>query len=249
MKAPHVVYTTADHVVTAKDGVRGVIEQSADAALAGSPLGEGKGPVSVQSQEASWQRNPSVFTFKGEVRAWRGDNLLLASELQGDKQADQMKATGGVKTLWVPDEQTAATGGKSGSGQPAKRGPIQVVSSEMVYKQGAGLLTYTGNVRVDQEGKVLTCQQLDVELDKDKKAKTMTCTGQTHLSDPQTGRNIDGQKAVYQMDSRRVDMFGSPVTMKDREGNQLTGQWLIYSIDTGKVEVKRGNAPTATGVK
>ena len=113
------------------------------------------------------------------MRAWRGDNLLLAPELRGDKEADQLTATGGVKTLWYPSEDQAASARAQSAPKPAAprrsppprpipqhaRTPVQVLASEMTYQQKAGILIYTGNVRVDQEGKTLTCQRLEVDLD------------------------------------------------------------------------------------
>jgi lipopolysaccharide transport protein LptA len=336
MRAPHVIYTSADQLVHAVEGVHAVIQQATDANLTGSVLGEGKGPVMVQSAEAYWQRPQSSFIFRGDVRAWRGDNLLLAPELQGERlpQGDQLAASGGVKTVWLPGEQqetptprvaaergagptaanrqaptaaanpkglpapgshgvagagaapsskvakkpagaagptatktvaaggappratsggvaasakAAAGAGAAGSGPaaaPAPRsahqgsgGAITVLAANMLYRDGSGVLTYTGNVHVDQDGKTLTCKQLDVNLDQDHKAKQMTCTGGTHLDDPAAGRKIDGETGVYRLETRKIDVFGDPVVMRDRDGNLVHGKRLRYAIDGGKVEV------------
>ncbi|MBV8200541.1 MAG: hypothetical protein JOZ15_07945, partial [Acidobacteria bacterium] len=293
MQAPHVVYTSADQLVHAVEGVHAVIQQAADANLAGSVLGEGKGPVMVQSAEAFWLRPQASFIFRGDVRAWRGDNLLLAPELQGERlaQGDQLAATGGVKTVWIPGQEEgppqsaaaarpapgapgnpgapgssatprtsasarapaaprgggaataprgdgtapgAAAGG--GAGRQAS-GPITVLAASMLYRDGSGVLTYNGNVHVDQEGKTLACKQLDVNLDQDHKAKQMTCTGGTHLDDPAAGRKIDGETGVYRLETRKIDIFGNPVVMRDRDGNLVHGKRLRYAVDDGKVEV------------
>jgi lipopolysaccharide export system protein LptA len=269
---PHLTYTSADELMHAEEGVRAVLEQGEDHALASTPLGAGKGPISVEAREGYWRRNPTSFLFRGDVRAWRDDNLLLAPELIGERleRGDQLRALGGVKTVWVPNEQDgggakaarpAGAGGgaaAAGQGDAAKRGPITVLAQNLLYRDGAGVLTYTGNVHVDQEGKTLTCQQLDAELDKDKKAKTLICTGQAHLNDPATGRMIDGDKAVYQLATRKIDMVGEPVTMRDKDGNIVHGKRLLYSIDNGKVEVlgkdaaaggPAGAAPAAPGAQ
>jgi lipopolysaccharide transport protein LptA len=309
MRAPHVIYTSADQLVHAVEGVHAIIRQASDANLTGSVLGEGKGPVMVQSAEAYWQRPQATFIFRGDVRAWRGDNLLLAPELQGERlpQGDQLAASGGVKTVWLPGQQeenapapgaaagrkapaaatanpkgasapasggggaraaskpaavgttaaapatgTAAPGkaaaaGKAAAGKVATEtaagagrgggGAITVLAANMLYRDGSGVLTYTGNVHVDQDGKTLTCKQLDVNLDQDHKAKQMTCTGGTHLDDPAAGRKIDGETGVYRLETRKIDVFGNPVVMRDRDGNLVHGKRLRYAIDDGKVEV------------
>jgi lipopolysaccharide transport protein LptA len=231
-----------------------------DAALAGSALAEGEGPVQVESREAFWSQEPSSFVFRGDVRAWRGESLMLSEEMRGEKVADRLTATGGVKTLWKPTEQAAGNpkaGGAGGAtGEPKKaqvpRSPIEVVASEMVYQQGARLLTYTGAVQVEQESKTLSCQKLDVLMNEQKKPQKMTCAGQAKLVDPKAGRTIEGGTAVYLLDQRQVEFTGDKVTMKDRDGNQVQGRRVLYSIDDGKVQVlgKEPAPPTpAVGAK
>jgi len=246
LEAPRVVYDTAQQVANARGGVKALLQKVEDTALAGTPLSAGEGPVHVESQEAFWRQKPSSFLFRGDVRAWRGDNLLLAPELRGDKEADQLVASGGVKTLWYPTKEQAsqatrpkkgAADAKSGAAAGA-RTPVNVAASDMTYRQKAGVLVYTGNVRVDQEGKTLACQHLEVDLGQDHQAETMTCTGDAHVNDPKAGRQIDGQRAVYHVDARQVEIFGDPVVMRDRDGNQVRGKRALYYIDDGKVEVK-----------
>jgi len=245
MEAPRVVYNTDQQIANARGGVKAVLQKVEETALAGTPLSGGEGPVHVESQEAFWRQQPSSFLFRGDVRAWRGENLLLSPELRGDKGADQLTATGGVKTLWFPTREQASKATVPPGGRPSKPGtaagrqhPIQVLSADMSYQQKTGVLVYTGNVRVDQEGKTLSCQHLEVDLDADHQAKTMTCTGDTKLNDPKVGRRVEGQRAVYHVDQRQVDIFGNPVVMSDRDGNQVRGQHALYFIDDGKVEVK-----------
>lgn len=252
MTAPRVLYNVENQILNAVGGVRAVMEKTSDSDLAGSPLGQGEGPVFVESREALWRQNPSSFLFRGDVRAWRGENLMLTTELRGEQETDRLTATGGVKTIWIPtDKQTGKK--TSGAATPAKAGkqsPVEVVSQEMTYQKGAGHLNYTGAVRVVQEGKTLTCDRLDVEMGEDNKAEVMTCTGDAKMNDPKMGRVITGDKAVYDLDTRRMEVTGEKVTMKDREGNQVQGKRVIYLVDEGKVEVKgkdsaAGTAPAA----
>ncbi|MFP5286740.1 MAG: LptA/OstA family protein, partial [Thermoanaerobaculia bacterium] len=237
MTAPRVLYNVENQVLNATGGERAVMEQDEDSELAGTALGEGEGPVHVESREAFWRKAPQSFLFRGDVRAWRGENLLLTTELRGDQAEDRLSAAGGVKTLWIPVDK---------ADPKAKRAPVEVVSQEMSYRQGGGLLNYTGSVRVVQEGKTLTCDKLDVELTEENRAKMMTCTGDARLNDPKEGRRIAGQKAVYDLAAKRMEITGDKVTMQDREGNQVQGRRVIYSVDDGKVEVKGKDTPAAS---
>lgn len=237
IKAPRLVYSTDQKIVNARGGVKTEMVKTSDTALDQSPLAAGDGPVHVESQEAFWRNAPPSFLFRGDVRAWQGENLLLAPELRGDRDVDQLLATGGVKTLWVQkDEESRAA---KPAGRPAHRDPIQVTGRDLEYRKTAGLIVYTGNVRVDQNGKTLSCQRLEVTLAKDDHtAESMTCTGDVKVTDPKAGRLIEGQKAVYQVTQRRIDVSGEPVVMTDREGNKVRGRIVAYFVDDGKVEVK-----------
>ncbi len=136
-----------------------------------------------------------------------------------------------------------STAGGAGSTAGAPQKPIEVTSSDMVYLQNKGVLTYTGDVRAVQEGRTITCHQLEAALGKDKKVDTMTCTGQAHLVDPLAGRDLQGDRAVYKVKERVIEMYGSPVQMKDKDGNHLQGKHMTYTMDAGRVEVK--GDPTA----
>jgi lipopolysaccharide transport protein LptA/LPS export ABC transporter protein LptC len=251
VEAPRMVYNTDQQIVNARGGVKALMTRVEETSLSGTPIANGQGPVHVESQEAFWRQQPSSFIFRGDVRAWRGDNLLLAPELRGDKTADQLTATGGVKTLFYPTQEQAQkqTGTKPGAGAAAKPTPIQASASDLQYTQKSGVLIYTGNVRVDQEGKTITCQKMEVDLGADHQAKTMICTGDVKLNDPKAGRRIEGQKAVYQVSQRQVEITGAPVTMNDKEGNQVRGQRVLYYVDDGRAVVQgkegEGNPPPA----
>jgi lipopolysaccharide export system protein LptA len=252
IEAPRMVYNTDQQIVNARGGVRALLQKVEDTAMAGTPLANGEGPVHVESQEAFWRQQPSSFIFRGDVRAWRGENLLLAPELRGDKAADQLNATGGVKSLFYPtNEGKGATATTATTTKPGERPkPIQASASDLQYQQKNGVLIYTGNVRVDQEGKTITCQKMEVDLGADHQAKTMICTGDVKVNDPKVGRKISGQKAVYEVNQRQVDITGDPVSMSDKEGNQVRGKRVLYYVDDGRavVQGKEGEANPAPAV-
>jgi lipopolysaccharide transport protein LptA/LPS export ABC transporter protein LptC len=239
IEAPRMVYNTDQQIVNARGGVKALLTKVEETEMSGTPIASGQGPVHVESQEGFWRQQPSSFIFRGDVRAWQGDNLLLAPELRGDKAADQLTATGGVKTLYYPTQEQSQKAGTGGAAKPgAKPTPIQASASELQYTQKSGVLIYTGSVRVDQEGKTITCQKMEVDLGADHQAKTMICTGDVKVNDPKVGRKIEGQKAVYQTGQRQVEITGEPVVMNDREGNQVRGKRVLYYVDDGRAVVQ-----------
>jgi lipopolysaccharide export system protein LptA len=79
---------------------------------------------------------------------------------------------------------------------------------------------------------------MEVDLGPDHQAKTMICTGDVKVNDPKVGRRIAGQKAVYQTTQRQVEITGAPVTMNDKEGNQVRGNRVLYYVDDGRAVVQ-----------
>ncbi len=233
MTGPHVVWEKKTGLLRADGGVRALLTRADEAGLAGSALGSGKGPVWVDAREAYYRSNPQSFLFRGAVRAWRGKDLLLAEELRGDKAEDRLYAKGSVKSLWVPEDEDRSTG------KPQE--PIEVIAPEMVYSQSGRKVSYSGGVRVTQTARTLSCKALDVDLKEDKKAEKMTCTGDARLNDPQSGKTITGERAIYSVDARQIDFSGTsgaPVKMRDKDGNQIQGGQVVYFVDGGKVEIK-----------
>ena len=105
--APKLTYERGNGLLHAEGGVRALARDAADVGLDGTPLAGGggaEGPVRVESEEAFWRDDPRSALFRGQVRAWRGDNLLLADVLRADQEGSDQKVTagGGVRTVWIP---------------------------------------------------------------------------------------------------------------------------------------------------
>ena len=232
LTAPHAVFEEKAKVLTADGGVRATLKEEGAGGLSGSPLAGGEGPVQVEAKEALWRDDPRSYVFRGEVRAWQGKNLLVASSLRGDQTAagDDLTASGGVKTVWTP----APEEGKGTAGAGA---PVEINAREMTYQRGEGLLEYHGDVRADQEGRLLTCRDLEVALDDKGKAKRMTCTGAVHLTDRAAGNSAEGDRAVYELTARTVEIDGAPVKLHKSDGTRVEGRRVLYDLDAGKARV------------
>ncbi len=242
MTGPHVVWEKQVGLLRADGGVRALLTRAEEAGLAGSALGSGKGPIWVESREAFYRTNPQSFLFRGAVRTWRGKDLLLTEELRGDKTEDRLYAKGGVKTLWIPEDDDKS------SAKPQE--PIEVIAAEMTYSQTGRKLEYHGGVRVNQTARTLACRDLEVDLKEDKKAEKMVCSGDARLTDPKTGKTITGERAIYSVDLRQIEFSGTsgaPVKMRDKDGNQIQGGQVVYFIDGGKVEIKGKSGIAAEG--
>lgn len=233
--APRVAFEEKSRILRADGGVRATLAEAEAGGLAGSPLAAGEGPVRVEATEAFWRDQPRSVLFQGDVRAWQGKNLLLAAALHGDETAagDALSATGGVKTVWTPAPPAGAAGA---TGEPAD-GPVEITAEEMDYDRQVGVLRYRRQVRVDQEGRALACSDLVVALDERGRATTMTCTGEVRLTDRVAGNTATGERAVYDLASRAVEIEGEPVRLTKADGARVEGRRVLYDLARGSARV------------
>lgn len=232
LQAPRVLFTERTGLLYGEGGCRTKLAEGAQAgALASSPLGGGDGPIWVESAEAFLRNQPRSFLFRGGVRAWQGENLLFADELQGDELAQKLTATGNVRTQWIPT--TDAKGGA---------GPVQVSAGGMVYAQADGHLVYRGSVKALEGKRLLQCDEMTVKLNDERRAEELHCRGNTHIEDRDRGQVVDGDDARYTFGGRKVEVEGKKVQLKDAAGRTISGRRILYDFTEGTAQVQGGAA-------
>ncbi len=243
--APRFTYSRDRGILRAISGVQATLEETAT--LDRTHLGQGQGPVHIEAQEAVLTETPAAYTFRGGVRAWRGQNLLLADQLRADEAQGEVAASGTVKTVWIPD----------GSPSAAPRQPIEVTSDNLAYRTAAdgaangegSTLVYSGQVEVRWEQRTIRCRELAVEMaaaaggNGSGTPQRMICRGDVRLLDPVAGREVEGDTAVFQVAEDRLEVFGQPVVLRDEAENSLVGAYLIYDMAAGTVRL-RSRAPS-----
>ena len=107
----------------------------------------------------------------------------------------------------------------------------------LVYHREQHTAAYSGNVRVRQETRTLTCDEANVDLDADNRAKKMRCLGNVKMEDPEANRRATGTSAEYDVDSKSLEMQGNPVEVTDPIHGKATGRRLLYDVGTGKMRL------------
>src|SRR5262249_2149898 len=140
--APIIRYSRKTGILRALSGVRAGLK-SVEGAFGGA-LGGGSGAsgmVQIEAEEATLTTTPRTFIFKGQARAWQGDNFLFADQIRGDAGKQELAASGAVKTIWVPAPKDPQT----------KPAPIVVNADTLSYRRAAAQLVYQGNAKLDQQ--------------------------------------------------------------------------------------------------
>ncbi len=252
--SPDIRYNRSTGLIKAQGGVQATFDAEAGTSLEKTPLSATEGPVYIQSREAHWTEVPPGFVFKGDVRAWRGQNLLLAEQMRGDDASREVAASGGVRTVWVPQRAVTVpdpTGFDPTSAAPqAARSdaPIEVSSATMAFRGADNVLAYTGDVVVVQESRKLQCKELLVHMVADTgTADKMICREEVRFVDPVTGKRVSGDRAVFNVAARKVEIFGEEVRLVETaEGNRLVGGYLHYDLDSGETRLS-ARPPAAAG--
>ncbi|MEM9593063.1 MAG: LPS export ABC transporter periplasmic protein LptC [Acidobacteriota bacterium] len=228
--APQIRYARQTGLIKATQGVETTLVDASDAGLSGTPLGGGSGPVRVSSKEATFTEVPPKFVFVGDVRAWQGQNLLIADQMRGDEASQEMAASGGVKTVWIPERNRAAA-------TAAENRPVEVTAKTLSYRRLDRQLVYLEDVKVAQGERTITCDELTVDLEEDGGADRMRCRGEVEVVDPTGGQKVTGESAVYTVAQDLVEVFGEEVKLLDAQRNELVGQYLRFDLETGKARV------------
>ncbi|MEE8137716.1 MAG: LptA/OstA family protein [Thermoanaerobaculia bacterium] len=235
LDAPRIVYAREDGRIRATEGVRAIVEVEGQIAL-GNASGDGDQPIRVQAREAEWSSSPSTVLFREEVRAWQGENFLLANELLGEPELSRLTASGNVRTVWRPEleESLLRPDGEASQEDQA----LEVTAQQLVYEQDEHLMTYTGGSRADQAGRSIRCAEIRLRQAEGGGFEELICEGAARLEDPQNGKTVTGERVIYLPQGSTARIFGRPVVMRDVDGTEIQGRMLIYDFDSGTAEIQ-----------
>lgn len=233
VEALKVVYSRPEGSLAASGAVRASGLERSGVELASGDRGA---PVLVTADRATWTDEPSEVFFRGSVRAWQGENFLLADQLRALEGGDRLTGEGNVRTVWRP----------SASDEEA-RSPIEVNAEEFTYLRQERQLDYSGKVRAHEAGRTLRCDDLEVLMDEERRIESLLCQGNAVVEDRVNGRTARGEEAHYTPGDRLVLITGTPVVLEQSDGTQIEGRRLRYDLDSGQVKIL--SEPRTTGAE
>ena len=181
-------------------------------------------PVFVNSDMVTMRQANRVAVFTGNVRAWQEINTLFAQELQVQGSGDSITARGNVRTVLYNtngvQRQTAMTSR----------------SDQLMARKAERRIEMTGNVRIEDEGRILTSEKSWFFFDANKKIEHVECETKVVMTEPATGRKAVGDKMVYYVAKRIADVYGKPATVTAPNGN-FSGDHINVDTVTNKVTV------------
>ena len=119
--------------------------------------------------------------------------------------------------------------------------PIDITANEAQY-EGA-LTTLIGNVKVVQDGTVITSNNMVIDRAKARKdvgdslklGEIMTIDARGDFVYVTPGRRLSGDRGVYEREKEIITVTGN-VALKQQGGTSVTGNKLVYNLKTKKAE-------------
>lgn len=230
LTAQEIRVTPRTGVLEAEGFVKARLESGRGSEARAGIFPESKSPVYVNSEKLTLQQQENSARFSGNVRAWQDQNLILAKEMRIEDQGATLAATGGVRAvLYNADRESNVPINASGSTLTARRGDREAVLE--------------GDVRIEDVGRVLTAGRSRFLFDASQKLDRVEATDEVTVTENATRRKGTGERLVYALTARTIQLTGSPATVTDPQGT-VKGSEIVFDLARNKVEVLRGEGQT-----
>ncbi len=181
-------------------------------------------PVFVNSDELTMRQTGRLAHFTGHVRAWQDNNTLLSNELLVQGSGESITARGDVRTLLY------------NTSDEVRKTPMQSNSEQLVARKSDRRIDLIGEVAIQDDVRRLESEKAVFFFDEARKIQRVEAEGSVRLSEAAAGRKGTGDKAVYFVDRRMINLHGSPATVTDPSGS-VAGQQIVFDLTRNRVQV------------
>lgn len=189
-----------------------------------------EGAIFVNSNSLVIRELDGLAAFSGSVRAWQGNNTLLAGDLQIGSSGQTISAGGGVRTVLY---NTTEPEGE----------PVKSKSERLEARRAEQKIELIDNVVVESEGRTLSSDKAVFIFNTAQELERIEAIGSLKLREVATGRTGSGERAVYRVTEETMLLEGSPAEIQEPRG-KLRGEQIVLDMKNNRVDVKRGDSPT-----
>jgi lipopolysaccharide export system protein LptA len=205
-------------------------------------------PTSVLADRVVAQRRSQTVHYEGNVRAWRGSDVVESASL--DVFRRERRVSSGTRVLTSHLQPAAMVRGESAADAGRQTGPVVIRADHLEYFDQGRKASYRGNVRLQTENTTLQANRLDAYFSRLPSANEMelqraVADGSVRVTQP--GRRATGHHAEYFAAEGKIAMSGGPPLLYDAEKGTTTGQRLTFYIHDDRLLVDGGDeSPTIT---
>ena len=202
-----------------------------------TPFGKTDSPVFITSNTADFDHKTKKALFKGNARAWQGNNYVRAERLLLEQIEERFSGEGKVQSALYEAERTI--GGKK------TKTTVYASANKMFYKRSEGKLRYEGNVDIRQGTERIVGGIASIYLNKKNELSQTVIEKNVVITQP--NRRATGDYAKYTASDERVVLRGNPAKVIDSENGSSSGRELTVNLITKRVEVKGKTTKNSTG--
>ena len=190
------------------------------------------------------QRRSQVVHYEGNVRAWRGADVVESSSLDVYRMAKRMSSGSQVLTSHLQPASYAA-GAAPSSGTPRRETrPLTVRADFLEYFDEGSKASYRGHVKLQTETTTMEADKMDVyfsRLGTNQESEVERAMAEGHVVVVQPGRRATGEHGEYFAGPGKIVLTGGPPTISDVEKGFTTGQRLTLFVHDDRLLVDGGD--------
>jgi lipopolysaccharide export system protein LptA len=207
------------------------------------PDGQAPDPTNVLADRMVAQRRSQLVHYEGNVRAWRGADVVESSSLDVNRMAKRLSSGSQVLTSHLQPASYAA--GATPSSETARRAtrPLTVRADFLEYFDEGSKASYRGHVKLQTEATAMEADKMDVyfsRLGTNQESEVERAMAEGHVVIVQPGRRATGEHGEYFAGPGKIVLTGGPPTIYDVEKGFTTGQRLTVFVHDDRLLVDGG---------
>ncbi|HEX5483168.1 MAG TPA: LPS export ABC transporter periplasmic protein LptC [Terriglobia bacterium] len=190
-------------------------------------------PIIVLADRVTAARDSQVIHYEGNVRAWRGANVVESSSLDISKKQERLTSGYGVVTSLMQSGGRAAHDGSSKATHGAAQ-PMTIRADRLIYFDLGRKAVYQGHARMKSENTTFDADQIEIYFSKsspgnEPEVERAVANGHVRITQL-PGRHGSGEHAEYFAPAGKIVLTGGPPFVYDEQQGFLTGQRLTFFI-------------------
>jgi lipopolysaccharide export system protein LptA len=210
-----------------------------------APDGQLPDPTSVLADHMLAQRRSQVVHYEGNVRAWRGADVVESSSLDVNRKAKRVSA--GAQVLTSHLQPASYAPGTAASPQPETR-PLTVRADFLDYFDEGSKASYRGHVKLQAEATTMEADKMDVyfsQIGTSQESEVDRAMADGHVVVVQPQRRATAEHGDYFAGPGKIVLTGGPPSLEDVQKGFTTGQRLTLFVHDDRLLVDGGRrSPT-----
>jgi lipopolysaccharide export system protein LptA len=209
-----------------------------------TPDGQVPDPVNVLADHMVAQQRSQVVHYEGNVRAWRGADVVESSSLDVYRTTKRLSSGSQVLTSHL---QPASCGGgavPSSEAPQHETRPLTVRADWLDYFDAGSKASYRGHVKLQAETTTMEADKMDVyfsQMGTNQDSEVERAVAEGHVVVVQPGRRANGEHGEYLAGPGKIVLTGGPPTLYDEEKGFTTGRRLTLFAHDDRLIVDGGD--------